>query len=58
MDWNSGEPWSETDVEDLKCSIDYGNTLAVAARMLCRDEEEVRRKAEELGLVKHPGNRS
>jgi hypothetical protein len=57
MDANSGEPWSEMDVSDLTRSLDYGNTFAQAARFLCRDEDEVRQKARQLGLVEHPGKR-
>ena len=33
----------------------YGDTFAEAASFLCRDEDEVRQKAKELGLVEHPG---
>ena len=51
MDANSGEPWSETDIQDLRASLDFGNTFADAASMLCRDEDEVRQKAKQLGLV-------
>jgi len=51
MDANSGEPWSELDIQDLRASLDFGNTIADAARMLCRDEDEVRQKMKELGLV-------
>ena len=51
MDANSGEPWSEMDIQDLRTSLDFGNTIADAATMLCRDEDEVRQKAKELGLV-------
>ena len=54
MDANSGEPWSEMDIQDLRASLDFGNTIADAASMLCRDEDEVRRKAKELGLVERP----
>ena len=57
MDANSGEPWSEMDVEDLRHSLDYGNTFAATARFLCRDEDEVRQKARALGLTEHPGKR-
>jgi hypothetical protein len=57
MGANSGEPWSEMDVADLAQSLAYGNTIADAASMLCRDEDEVRQKAKELGLVEHPGKR-
>jgi hypothetical protein len=58
VDANSGEPWSEMDVADLTQSLAYDNTIADAASLLCRDEDEVRQKAKELGLVKHPGKRS
>jgi hypothetical protein len=51
MDANSGEPWSELDIQDLRASLDFGNTYADAATMLCRDEHGVRRKAKELGLI-------
>ena len=44
MDANSGEPWSEMDIQDLRASLDFGNTYADAASMLCRDEDEVRQK--------------
>jgi hypothetical protein len=57
MDANSGEPWSEMDVKDLRHSLDYGNTFAATARFLCRDEDEVRQKARALGLTEHPGKR-
>jgi hypothetical protein len=57
MDVNSGEPWSEMNIADLTHSLAYGNTIADAASMLCRDEEEVRQKAKELGLTEHPGKR-
>jgi hypothetical protein len=52
MDANSGEPWSEMDLEDLRHSLDYGDTVAETASFLCRDEDEVREKIMELGL--HP----
>jgi hypothetical protein len=57
MDANSGKPWYEMDMEDLRHSLDYGNTFADAASMLCRDEDEVRQKARALGLTEHPGKR-
>ena len=53
MDANSGEPWTEMDIQDLRASLDFGNTYADAASMLRRDEDEVRQKAKELGLVEH-----
>jgi hypothetical protein len=51
MDANSGEPWSEMDVADLANSLAYGDTFAQVASFLCRDEDEVRQKAKELGLI-------
>ena len=55
MNANSGEPWSELDIADLTHSLAYGNTIADAASFLCRDEDEVRQKAKELGLVERHG---
>ena len=57
MDVNSGKSWSEMDLEDLRHSIDYGDTFAQAASFLCRDEDEVRQKARQLGLIEHPCRR-
>ena len=56
-DANPGEPWSKTDIDDLKASLAFGNGIAATANMLCRDEDEVREKAKELGLEEHPGKR-
>jgi hypothetical protein len=41
------------DITDLTHSLNYGNTIADAASMLCRDDDEVRQKTKELGLVEH-----
>ena len=49
MDANSGIPWSEMDIRDLKQSIAYGDTIEDTASFLCRDVPEVRQKAEEIG---------
>jgi hypothetical protein len=57
MDANSGEPWSEMDISDLTHCIKVGDTFAQTASFLCRDEDEVRQKAKELGLVEQPGKR-
>ena len=54
MDANSSKSWSKMDIEDLRASLDFGNTFADAASMLCRDVDEVRQKAKELGLVERP----
>jgi hypothetical protein len=58
MDANSGEPWSEMDISDLTNEIAHGRTMAETASFLCRDEDEVRRKAKELRLVEQLGSAS
>jgi hypothetical protein len=35
MDANSGEPWSEADISDLKNELDHGRTIAETARASC-----------------------
>jgi hypothetical protein len=45
------QPWPEMDIADLTHSLDYGDTFAQTASFLCSDEDEVRPKAKELGLV-------
>ena len=50
MDANSGEPWSEADISDLKNELDHGRTIAQTASFLCRDVAEVRAKMKERGL--------
>ena len=52
MDANSGEPWSEMDISDLTNELAHGRTMAETASFLCRDEDEVRQKAKELGLLR------
>ena len=54
MDANSGEPWSEMDISDLTNELTHGRTMAETASFLCRDEDEVRQKAKELGLLRSP----
>jgi hypothetical protein len=54
MDANSGEPWSEMDINDLTNELAHGRTMAETASFLCRDEDEVRQKAKELGLLRSP----
>ena len=53
MDIYDGYPWTEMDIEDLKAAIKSGSTIEDAATHLCRSGtiEDVRRKAEELGLI-------
>jgi hypothetical protein len=54
MDANSGKPWSKMDISDLRNEIAHGQTVAQTASFLCRDEDEVREKMKELGLVERP----
>ena len=54
MDSNSGEPWSEMDISDLTNELAHGRTMAETASFLCRDEDEVRQKAKDLGLLRSP----
>jgi hypothetical protein len=51
-DTYDGDPWTEMDVEDLTEALKSGDTIEDAAEFLCRSGtvDEVRRKAEELGL--------
>jgi hypothetical protein len=52
IDANDGKHWSEMDVRDLMASLRCDDTIEEAAQHLCRSGtvDEVRRKAEELGL--------
>jgi len=52
MDIYDGLPWTEMDIEDLTAALRSGDTIEDAAHHLCRSGtvEDVRRKAEELGL--------
>ena len=55
QDINDGKRWSETDLFDLRNSLAYGESIEEVARFLCRSGtvEEVKRKAEELGLLRY-----
>jgi hypothetical protein len=48
-----GEPWTEMDIAHLSAALGSGDTIEKAARFLRRSGtvDEVRRKAEELGLT-------
>ena len=47
---NSGTDWSEMDLEDLTSHLAHGATISETADFLCREEDEVRAKMQELGL--------
>jgi hypothetical protein len=51
MDANSGEPWSDANISDLKNELDHGRTIAETASFLCRDVYKVRAKMKELRLT-------
>ena len=51
-DLNSGTPWSEPAVKDLRSCISQGQTVEETARFLCRSEKEVEEKMVELGLLR------
>ena len=53
IDIYDSEPWNEMDVEYLTAALQSGDTIEDAAHDLCRSGtvEDVRRKAEELGLL-------
>jgi hypothetical protein len=55
MNINSGGPWSEMDVWELKNSMEYGRSFAEVAGFLYRDESEVRQMAMALGLKEGGG---
>jgi hypothetical protein len=51
MDANSGEPWSEADISDLKNEIERGQAVAKTASFLCRDVDEGPREDEGAGTA-------
>ena len=54
QDINDGKSWSEMDLFDLRNSLACGRPIEEVAGFLCRSGtvEEVKRKAEELGLLR------
>jgi hypothetical protein len=51
---NTGTPWSEMDLFDLRNSLKQGDAPEKVADFLCRTLSEVREKMAELGL--HAGS--
>jgi hypothetical protein len=47
---NSGEPWQDADIIDLRLCAEQGISLAETADFLCRNRQEVHAKAKELGI--------
>jgi hypothetical protein len=54
MNLNSGQPWSEGDLWDLRNSLAHGSSADEVADFLCRDPDEVRQKMAQLGLEERP----
>jgi hypothetical protein len=54
QDLNDNKPWSEMDLFDLRNSFAHRESIEEVAGFLCRSGtvEEVKRKAEELGLLR------
>lgn len=57
MDANSGEPWSEADISDLRNELDDGRTIAETASFLCREVCEERTKMKKHRLTEQPSKR-
>jgi len=51
MNVNSGKAWSQVDLYDLRQGRGSGTPIDQVADFLCRDAEEVRAKASQLGLL-------
>jgi len=49
-DVNTGKPWSEMDVHDLKTCHATGTTIQDTAMFLCRNQPEIYAKSKELEL--------
>jgi hypothetical protein len=45
------------DISDLTSELTRGQTFAETASFLCREEDEVRQKAKELGLIEQTDKR-
>ena len=52
IDAHDGDFWTDMDIRDLMSELRCGSSIEEAAQHLCRSGtvEDVRRKAEELGL--------
>lgn len=48
-DWNDDLPWDELALEDLRRSLEDGDSIEEAAEFICRSVDQVRMKAEEMG---------
>ena len=56
MNVNSGKLWSPVDLYDLRQGLGRGTPIDEVADFLCRDVQEVRAKASQLGLLGRGGH--
>jgi hypothetical protein len=54
MNLNSGKPWSQMALYDLRYWLKHGDSVEQVAEFLCRDVNEVREKMVELGIRERP----
>ena len=54
MNLNSGKPWSQMALYDLRYWLEHGDLVEQVADLLCRDVNEVREKMVELGIRERP----
>jgi hypothetical protein len=54
-DTNDHKEWTPAHIDDLRAELEHGGTVEPAAEFLCRrgTVDDVRRKAIELGLIRH-----
>lgn len=50
-DWNDDLPWDELALDDLRRSLEDGDSIEEAAEFICRSVDQVRKKAEEMGWL-------
>jgi hypothetical protein len=48
--WNTGGPWSESEVQDIRYAAEHGETLEEVSVFLMRTPADVLAKATELSL--------
>jgi hypothetical protein len=54
MNLNSGKPWSQMALYDLRYWLKHGDSVEQVAELLCRDVNAVREKMVELGIRERP----
>jgi hypothetical protein len=54
--WNAGQPWSESELNDLRYAASQEQIIDDVTEFLMRPRAEVQAKAAELGIVVKAGN--